>query len=531
MRKLICSVLSLAVATISMAQSPTWAEDIAPILYRNCTSCHHEGGLAPFSLISYSDALNNKNKINDEVLTRRMPPWPPDPFYKRLAHERILSQSDINKISAWAADGGPSGNLANAPTPPVYTNGSVLGTPDLTLTIPTYTVPSNQSKDIYQCFTIPSGLLQDKFITGIEIVPGNPSIVHHVLVYQDTSGICAQLDAASPGPGYSNFGGVGTTKAILIGGWVPGTMPYYTPANMGIKLHKNADVVLQIHYPKGSQNKSDSTKVNLLLSTNVNRSISMTPILNHLLNINTTLNIPPNTVKTFTEYYKIPAISPTDYTILTVGPHAHLLAKQWLVFAVTPAKDTMPLIRINDWDFHWQGFYPFRNLLRLPKGTELFAACKYDNTVNNPHNPNNPPKTVTAGEATTDEMMLVYFSYTAYQPGDENIQVDTSSLVDITELATGFNEENQIVFTPQLYDPSPQPANSDAWITWFQPDSPPVLLVIYDLNGKMVDRLATEPGAGYHKVRYDMSALRTGAYILQLVSGTYTKSKSLIVTR
>lgn len=534
MKKLLFLSIVILAGRISVGQTPTWAEDIAPILYNNCTSCHHSGGLAPFSLITYSDAQNNKNKINDEVLTRKMPPWPPDPFYSRLAHERILSASDIQKISAWAADGAPAGNLANAPTPPTYDNGSVIGIPDLTITIPTYTVPSNQTKDIYQCFAIPSALLQDKFITAMEIIPGDPSIVHHVLVYQDTSGTCAQLDAAAAGPGYSNFGGVGTNKAILVGGWVPGTMPYFLPTNMGIKLHKNTDLVLQIHYPKGSQNKKDSTKINLKLSTNVSRQVSIAPILNHYLNINTPLSIPPNTVKTFTEHYKIPNLSLTDFTMLTVGPHAHLIAQQWLVYGVTPVGDTIPIIRINDWDFHWQGFYPFKNLMKFPKGTDLYAICKYDNTVNNPHNPNSPPKTVNVGEATTDEMMLVYFSYTSYVAGDENIKVDTSTLIDLTELVTSVDPvkpEDYIVSTPQLYEPAPNPSNGETWITYFLPESVPVMLEVYDLNGRLIEKMSATNSPGFNKLRYESTKLQSGTYLLRLISGATVRSKPLVISR
>lgn len=529
-------LLFAVVALAANAQTPTWSSDIAQIMYSNCTICHRSGGLAPFSLMDYSDAYSHRFNVADKATTREMPPWPPDANYVRLAHERLLSATDIQKINNWVAGGAPIGDTTQAPAKPVYPTGSTLGTVNLSLTIPTFTVPANQNGDLYQCFTIPSGLLQNKSITAMEIVPGNGSIVHHVLVYQDTTGTCAQLDSNAAGPGYTNFGGVGSNKAILVGGWVPGMQPYRLPQGLGIKLYANTDIVLQIHYPAGSAGQSDSTKVNFQLTTNPVRQVFIDPALNHIPAptgslVNGPLYIPANQVKTFESHYKLPN---ANVSILTVGPHSHLISKSWLCYAVTPTTDTIPLIRINDWDFHWQGFYQFRNVLKLPANSDLYGFCTYDNTSNNEDNPNNPPQAVSLGEATTDEMMLVYFSYMLYQPGDENIAMDTTALVNLTDTVAqqpnGINEAKGIVSTAQLYAAEPNPANNQTRFSYFLTETGNTTLCIYDLDGRLVEELKVPQQAGFNSFVYNTAALQPGTYLYSLRSGAVTRTKQLVIT-
>lgn len=532
--KKILPLLLVFASVITKAQTPVWSTDIAPIFYQNCTSCHHSGGLAPFSLLSYQDALNQAYSISDDVSTKKMPPWPPDPTYRRFAHERLLSLADINKINAWVIAGAPMGDTALAPAKPVYTNTSALGTPDLSLRIPSFTIPSNQTSDLYTCFVIHTNLSQTEFITGIELLPGNPSIVHHVLVYEDTTGQASALDAATPEPGYTSFGGIGINGSpILVAGWVPGSQPSYLPNNMGIKLYAHADLVLQIHYPAGSQNKLDSTRINFKLSTGALRTVSLAPILNHQTSlVNGPLFIPADSVATFEEYYQLPNI--IDITLLSVGPHCHLVGKSWLSYVVTPTNDTLPLVKINNWDFHWQGSYGFRNLLRVPKASKLYGFATYDNTDNNSNNPNSPPQDVARGESTTDEMMLIYFAYTYYQAGDENITTDTTALVDLTDssVTTAIKEPvNTIVSTPQFYDLVPNPSGTETQLSYFLPEPAQATLKVFDLSGKLVDEVKLPSALGINGYKYSVAKLQAGQYICNLNAAGMSKSKNLIVVR
>ncbi len=522
MRKTLLVLGLLLEASLVQAQA-TWSTEVAPIIYNKCASCHRSGGIAPFPLITYQDAVNNSGSINTQAQNRTMPPWPPDPTFNRLAHERLLSQDEIDKIADWATHGTPQGNISLAPPPPTFsTTGDLPGTPNLISKIPKYTSTANTG-DVYQCFVIPSGQTADKYVTALEALPGNRGIVHHVLIYADTTGTCAALDAATPGPGYLNFGGVGTNDAILMGAWVPGSAPMQYPSGFGVRLPKNADIVLQIHYPSGTAGQLDTTEVHLFFSSTSTgiRNLSIDPVLNYISNISPALNIPANTTKSFTEHFQVPFF---NMSIFGIFPHMHLLGKTIDCFGVTPAKDTQKYIRINAWDFHWQGFYMFRNVIKVPANTNLYSNAFYDNTTGNPENPNNPPKDVHAGESTTDEMMLNYFIYTAYQPGDENIVIDNSPLVNL-----GVGNYYK---TDQLFSLVPNPANSQVIIKYYIEHTTTGKLDIIDMQGRIVRQLFNgEMKQNYYANTYSISELPAGMYTVRLSTADHVVNQKLLIER
>jgi len=503
------------------AQNPNWAEDIAPILFNHCTPCHHTGGLAPFPLITFGDAAAVQLGMQDAVTNRRMPPWPPDPAYVPLAHERLLSAAEITAIDDWVNNGAPSGNLSLAPPPPVYNNGSLLGVADLSLTIPTYTITS--PTDIYRCFPMASNLAAQQFITAMEVIPGNPAIVHHVLVYADVGNNTILLDSADPGPGYTNFGGSGSGTAKLIGAWVPGAMPYSLPVNMGISLQANTNIIVQIHYPAGSLGMTDTTKVNFKLSPGPLRDVTIFPVLNHAFTMtNGPLYIPADSIRTFHEQYLVAASS--TISVLSVAPHMHLIGKNIISYGVTPVNDTIPFIKIDNWDFKWQGNYSFRKVLKVPGGTTLHAYALYDNTSNNLLNPNIPPQDVWDGESTTDEMMLIYFFFLAYQPGDENIIIDSTVVAGITGPDFG-----SVIVTPQLYDVYPNPSAESINISFFLPAEEKVSILLTDISGKISGEITDDLyRQGIHELTYDISRLPAGSYQLTLRSGSTMRSKTFV---
>src|SRR6185436_13388896 len=355
MKKILPLVFLLSVFAKVNATNPDWSVDIAPILYAKCTSCHNQNGIAPFSLITYQDAFFYKTDIQTNVNSGMMPPWPPDPNYRHLAHERVLSPAEKSAIDQWVNAGAPQGDSTLAPAQPVYSSAAEITSPDLISRMPDYVV--NTTTDLYRCFVMPSGLLSQQYITEIEALPGNRNIVHHILIYEDTSGIPAQLDAADPDPGYTDFGGTGSPSSNLIGVWVPGQSVYRLPVGMGIGMPANTNIVIQIHYPGGITNQTDSTKILFKLSSSLLRNVTITPPLNHFNLTNGPLVIPPNTTRTFYSQYTIPVTLST----LSVGPHMHLIGKSIMSYGVTPSNDTIPFINIPEWDFHWQGLYSFRN--------------------------------------------------------------------------------------------------------------------------------------------------------------------------
>ncbi len=510
-------LLLLAISSKIITAQVTWSANVASIIYTKCSNCHNANGIAPFELMSYQDAVQNATDIKDQVTNRTMPPWPPDPAYSHLAHERILTQQEIDAIANWVDNGMIRGNIALEPPPPVFSSSSEITSPDLILNAPVYAV--NTTNDDYRCFVIPTNLLTDKYITAMEAIPGNRNVVHHILIYSDNTNVPATLDAADPGPGYTNFGGTGSSASKLIGVWVPGQSAYYSPTGMGIKLPANSNVILQIHYPGGISGQTDSTKLLLKLTSTFQREISIDAPLEHLNLDNGPLIIPANTSKTFNAHYVVPY----DLSVLGVGPHMHLIGTSILSYGVTPSGDTIPFFNVPHWDFHWQGVYSFPKVLKIPAGTILYSEAHYNNTTANPSNPNNPPQWVFLGESTTDEMMLVYFAYTLYLPGDENIIIDSTQIINNVQDVNG-----SLISTIQLYDPTPNPANDKVTFQYFLPQSGNVIISIVDISGKVIKKENFEVKNGLVTSQIQINDLLEGIYFLNLEAGGIIRSKRIL---
>jgi hypothetical protein len=403
-------ILSFLLGISAFSQTPTWSGDVAKLIYGNCTSCHRTGGIAPFALETYEEVSNMAGWLQQAMEEKRMPPWTPDEDYKHFVHERVMDPAEITTFQQWVAAGMPSGNLNIAPPLPVYASGSQLGTPDVTLTIPNYTVTT--SGDVYRNFELFVGNSAATNITAIEVVPGNTAIVHHALVFQDSTSNPINAGGA---------GGTGSDASQLLYSYVPGSSPYFTPVGTGFRLAPNTRIILQIHYAPGSNGLSDATTVNFKTDNATLRKITVNPILNHSNMTNGPLSIPANQVKTFNSEFT----TPIKATVLYAFPHMHLLGKSvkvWSNAALT--NDTTRYVWVPQWDFHWQDNFIFPNSVILPLGSTLKAEAVYDNTSSNPDNPSSPPVHVTAGESTTDEMFLVFFAYMPFVPGDQYLIID-----------------------------------------------------------------------------------------------------------
>jgi len=421
MKKLIF-IFSILLSYNSFSQIPTFSEDIAPILYNKCTQCHHSGGISPFNLISYNEVSSMSSSIVLSVVSGEMPPWPVDSTYQTYSHERILNIDEINKIVNWSNGGSPEGDPTIAPNYPTYTSGSILPNPDFVLNMPVYTSNAS-STDEYVCFKVETNFATDKWIKAVEIIPGNIEIVHHALAFIDTDG----------GSGITTdcMGSEGN----LFAGYTPGSEPTIFPngnnVKMGVLLPAGASINVQMHYPEGSAGMIDSTKLNFFFYPDGTSGIRQ--VYTDRLLEKWDFYIPANSTPTFNTRYPTTGTTSQDWSILSVFPHMHLIGKEITSFAVTPTNDTIPFERIKNWDFEWQGFYNFKNILKIPTGSVMYAEATFDNTSNNPHNPNDPPQLILPGESTTDEMFLVFFQYLPYEQGDENLILDDLLSVGFTE--------------------------------------------------------------------------------------------------
>ena len=492
--------LGIFIFSQSQAQTTSWNKGISCIVYSHCTSCHNPNGLAPTSFTTYQQVYNSRFSIQRAVNDRKMPPYMPNTDYQRYAHEKKLSADEINLINQWVNEGAALGDTTGSLPIPIYNNTTQITQPDIQASIPNFTIPSI-SNDLYQAFVITNPLVSNQYISEIEVIPGNRNIVHHVLVFQDTSRTPVNLDSAGAGPGYVSFGGIGSNTAQLVATWVPGSTSYKLPPGMSIRLNSGSRLILQIHYPIGSTGQTDSTQVRIKLSPGALRNVSVNPILNRANLTNGPLLIPANTVKTFHSQFTVPG----NVTLISVGPHAHLFCKMFEVFGITPQGDTIKIIKIDDWDFHWQGNHDFQRPIKIPAGTILHGYATYDNTSNNPENPNTPPQDVRWGEATTDEMMLIYFAYLPYQNGDENIIVDTSSHSNhYMDCIPDFSE------TP--------PTSIDNWNIYPNPTNGKLHIQspignqnftanVYDMQGRLMKYVINEN-------QVDTGALPSGTYLL-----------------
>jgi len=475
-------------------KAQTWSSDVAQIFYNKCTSCHHTGGIAPFSLTSYQEASPMAAQIYASIspgAAHQMPPWPPDNNYQQYLHDRALTTAEKNTLFNWLNTGFPEGNAAQTPPPPVYNNGAILGNGDLTVKMPNYISNATSMYDDYVCFSVPSNITQNRTIKAIEVIPGNMEIVHHALIFidhsgtetTDTSGFCASPSGAN-------------TK--LVTAYVPGSSPMIfpsvSPLKLGVDIGPGSNIYFAMHYPNGSYGMLDSTKVIFHfypLGTTGVRQVSADPIIGNYV-----FNLPPNQVSTVTAVYPPNGTVPVDVSALSVAPHMHLLGKSIKSYAYSPSGDTLKHINVPHWDFHWQGFYTFNHLQKIPAGYKIKGEGVYDNTANNPWNPNSPPLNVHYGENTTDEMFIVYYHYLLYQPGDETY--DLSQLVSASlQDYPGFSGLEAKVY--------PNPFNNEGVQIEFSSALAmgAAKIIVYDALGKEVQDLSTQINGVSHVLNWD----------------------------
>ena len=410
--------------TKSAAAAPvTYATDVAPVLYKHCTTCHRPGEIGPMSLLTYEEVRPWARAIKDNVVKGTMPPWHADPAHGTWLNDRRLSAEEKDAIVRWVDAGAPAGDLKSMPPKPTYTDGWVMGAPDAVVKMTTpYEVPAT-GEIPYQYVEVPTNFTEDKWVQAFEIRPGDRSVVHHVLVYarppqpaarrtpvfrpQNPPGplsptMAAQLEEAKKNPQAARSLDPTVARGPLIAQIAPGSTFARYPAGTALRVPAGAILTFQMHYTTNGTAAKDQTSIGFQFA----KEPPTTEIVTGAM-VNTRFMIPAGVanhqIESAMEFLE-------DVTLYSLGPHTHLRGKRWEYRMTYPDGRTDVLLMVPNYDFNWQTGYVFASPLRVPKGAVLKAVATYDNSKENKSNPD-PTKDVYWGDQTWEEMQYTGLLY------------------------------------------------------------------------------------------------------------------------
>ncbi len=363
----------------------TFFRDVLPVLQNHCQECHRPGQMAPMSLTTYEEARPWAKAIREQVRSRKMPPWPADPCCGHFANDRSLSPADIETLARWADSGAAKGDLRDAPPKKIWPAGWNLPAHDLELGMTwDFHVPASGAVE-YQYFPIHTGFKEDRWVQSVEVRPGNRSVVHHIVVYIREAG--------------STWTG-GPTKADILTVYAPGSTPDSWPEGMAKLIKAGSDLVFEIHYTPTGKPASDRTSIALVFAKKPPEKRVLT------LQLNNDHFLIPAGEKDFT--VTAWGSIPNDALLLSIFPHMHLRGKSFL-FALSDTKNGVhTLLNVHSYDFFWQLSYRLQTPIPLTRGMRLQCWATFDNSPNNPRNPD-PGVDVTYGHQSWEEMMVGFF--------------------------------------------------------------------------------------------------------------------------
>ncbi len=411
---LVFSVLAPAASAAAPAKMAlSFNKDVAPIVFKNCTGCHHPGDVAPFSLMSYQTARPWAKSIREKVVMRTMPPWHADSHYGRFSNDRRLSQQDVDTIVSWVDGGALEGDAKDLPPAPVYPDGWSLGKPDLVFSIPEeFDVPA-QGVVEYQHFVVPTNFTEDRWVQAAEIRPGNRAVVHHVIVWIQEPGntnrqpVGVQVLRPDQAVPPLQQPGQGRPRAPRWNGMLAGSgageqATFFRPGTARV-VPKGSNLVFQVHYTPNGKSAKDRTSVGLIFAKEQPQfPIRTVGVMNGRFVIPAgEANFKVESAAVFTE----------DAQIWGVFPHMHLRGKSFEYRLIYLDGRSEIILSVPKYDFNWQNGYSFAKPLQVPKGTRLECTAYFDNSSKNAFNPD-PTKEVRWGDQTWEEMMIGWTSYT-----------------------------------------------------------------------------------------------------------------------
>jgi uncharacterized protein HemY/mono/diheme cytochrome c family protein len=389
----------------------TFARDVAPIVFDACVSCHRSGGPGPFPLTTYDEVRRRATQIAQVTRSRFMPPWKVEPDVGHFVGQRMLTDREIGIIEQWAKNGTPQGDAKATPAAPKLTDGWLLGKPDLIVRPEAaFSLPAQQT-DAFRIFAIHLPVSKRAYVTGIEFHPGNARVVHHANIRIDRTSATRKLDDADPLPGYDGL--MPRSAEYPDGhflGWTPGQIAPLVQPDLAWTLEPGSDLVVQLHLQPSGAVEEVLPEIGLYFT---DRTPTHTPTILRLGSQG--IDIPAGESRyVIRDSY----VLPVDTQLLAIQPHAHYRAREIRGVAQLPDGTSRDVMHIKDWDFRWQHVYREQTPIALPKGTRLSMEYTYDNSAENPRNPQLPPARVFWGQRSRDEMGDLWFQLLATNEHD-----------------------------------------------------------------------------------------------------------------
>jgi Copper type II ascorbate-dependent monooxygenase, C-terminal domain len=395
---------------------PTYTKDVAPILFRNCTTCHRPGEIAPMSLLTYQDARPWAKAIRDEVADRSMPPWHADAPHGTFLNERGLTDAERETLIRWAGGGAPQGDPNDMPKTPEYEPGWAMGKPDAVFEMQEdYKVPADGVVQ-YEYFYIPTNFTEPKWVKAVEVRPGNRALVHHVLVYYRAKPDLQRTPVLRPNPAISRLpkdtSGQRPQREDLppprvLATYAPGTNPQVTPDGTAFRLEPGGVIELQMHYTTNGEAGTDRTRIGFKFADEPSpREVRPS----HFLNAAFTLPAGAGDVAVDADVEFL-----QDATVWGLFPHTHLRGKKWEYKLVLPDGTTKTILSVPKYDFNWQTYYMFKEPLQVPKGAKIISTAWYDNSAANLSNPDSKVD-VKWGDQTWEEMQYTGIMFSPVKP-------------------------------------------------------------------------------------------------------------------
>lgn len=385
------------IAAQTRVRPVTFNRDIAPIVFEHCARCHRSDGAGPFPLTSYADAHARARLIADVTRKRVMPPWKADPASGTFLGHTHLTDVQIDTISRWVSDGAPEGDPRDLPPLPTWPTGWQLGEPDLVVTWPEPFTVRADGPDFSRTFVLSLPVSSERYVRGFELRPGRSGAIHHANIRVDRTDGSRRLDATDPAPGYQ---GLLLASAVYPDGhflgWTPGQVAPLLPEGLAWRLQPGTDLVVEMHFVPTGRPEVVQPSVGLFFG---DWPPERTPAMLRLGR--QSIDIPagqPDYVTTDS------FVLPVDVDVQALQPHAHYLAREVVGVATLPDGREQPLITIKDWDYRWQHVYRYVTPLSLPRGTRLSMRFVFDNSADNVRNPHQPPRRVSWGQQSVDEM-------------------------------------------------------------------------------------------------------------------------------